>query len=54
MIESDSSPSPHYFAVANQESPDFRSDDPITTTVTIRLGPMLKFRTPTHHHAAKR
>lgn len=53
MIQSDSSPSPHYFAVENQESPDFRSDGLTTTAVTIRPVPRLKFRAPTHHPRRK-
>lgn len=53
MIQSDASPSPHYFAVENQESPDSRSDDPITTAGTIRSVTRLKFRTPTHHPRRK-
>ncbi|MEY9562281.1 hypothetical protein [Sinorhizobium fredii] len=53
MIHSDSLPSPHYFAVENQESPDFRSDAPAATPVTIQPVPRLKFRAPTHHPRRK-
>jgi hypothetical protein len=53
MISFDSSSSPHYFAVENQESLDFRSDGPTTTAVTIRPIPRLKFRAPTHHPRRK-
>lgn len=53
MIQYDSSPSSHYFAVENQESPDFRSDGSNTTTVTIRPVPKLKFRVPSHHPRRK-
>lgn len=53
MIQSDSLPSPHYFSLENQDSADFRSDEPTTTPVTIRPAPRLKFRTPTHHPRRK-
>ncbi|AUX76230.1 hypothetical protein [Sinorhizobium fredii] len=53
MTKHDSSPSPHYFAIENQESPDFRSDDPTATPVTIQPVPRLKFRTPAHHPRRK-
>lgn len=53
MTSLDSSSSSHYFSVENQESPDFRSDDPSTTAVTIRPVPRLKFRAPTHHPRRK-
>lgn len=49
MSQSNSSSSSHYFAVENQESPDFRSDGPTTTPVAIRPAPRLQFRVPKHH-----
>ncbi|MGV2114290.1 hypothetical protein ACQZ46_23870 [Agrobacterium salinitolerans] len=49
MTSLDSSSSPHYFPVENQESRGFRSDGPTTTPVTIRPVPKLKFRSPAHH-----
>lgn len=53
MIHPDSSTSRHYFAVENQESPDFRSDGPTTPPVTMRPAPRLMFRAPAHHPRRK-
>ncbi|MGV2052016.1 hypothetical protein ACQZ48_18180 [Agrobacterium sp. 22-209-1] len=53
MTSLDSSPSSHYFSLENQESPDFRSDGPTATPVTIRPVLRLKFRAPTHHPRRK-
>ena len=49
MTQQNSSPSSHYFAVENQESPDLRSDGPTSTPVTIQPAPRLQFRVPNHH-----